>query len=108
VAEELTLEKLVGNRSAVHPDEATTATRRQVMDRTRHQVFSRSGLAGDQDGHVGGRGLLGDPAQLPHPGALPQRQLALELRGGVTQLGQSTRQPEIVLVHFHQLLRGCQ
>src|SRR5215470_3008847 len=53
VTEELALEQLARNRSAVDRDQGTIATRTQLMNRPRRQLLASPRLSGDQDRRVG-------------------------------------------------------
>ncbi len=56
VAEQLRLDQLLGNRRAVHLDEALAAAQAVAMDRPRDQLLADAALALDQHGRVGRRG----------------------------------------------------
>ena len=77
VAEQLRLEELLGERSAVDGDERTGAARAEIVDRARDQLLAGARLAGDQHGGV----ALG--------GALDHAEHALHRLGAPDQLAQA-------------------
>ena len=82
IAEQLALEHLARDRRAVEGDERLRGAARRAMDRPREYFLAGAGLAGEQDGDVGGRDALGDGEQLGHLLGHPEPAVGLEGVGG--------------------------
>src|SRR5262249_7111190 len=65
MAEELALEQMVGERSAVDDSERMVAARAPLMNLTRKHVLAGAGLAGQQDDRPAARGRVGGLQQRP-------------------------------------------
>src|SRR4051794_28006799 len=52
VPEKMSLREFLGHRGAVERDEDLVLSIRKRMDRTRYELFTRSGFARDENGHV--------------------------------------------------------
>jgi hypothetical protein len=78
VAEELGLQQFARHRRAVHLDEGGAAPRGVSVDRVSDDLLAHAGLAADEDGDVGPRGLLDDGLDLAHRRTHQEGQLGLQ------------------------------
>src|SRR4029450_8330439 len=82
VAEELSLEQLLGERRAVQRDERAALARGGLVDETRDDLLARPGLAADQDGGIGRgdlRRLLEDALPISRLSDDERARLAIDL-----------------------------
>ena len=117
--EQLALEQRFGQRRAVDGDEGLAATRREVVDRARHQLLAGAGLALDEhrgadrrhvldlDEHLlDGRRFADDAGALLQPAALDQPAHRGGDLDGVGRLGEERRQAELARQPFGVGLRS--
>ena len=66
VTEQFALDQRLRNRTAVEDDERLVRSLAHLVDRARHDLFARPGLALDDDGGARRSDLLQNPEDLPH------------------------------------------
>src|SRR5579859_947449 len=66
VAEQLAFQQILGDRRAVHRDEALARAPALAMDETGHQLLTGAGFARNHDRRVGGGDLLGHAQNIAH------------------------------------------
>ena len=110
VAEQLALQQRLGQRRAVHRDERVATPGRRVVDRPRHQLLARAGLAEDQHRADRLRHVADQLEDVVHPRALAQdgveRELLVQLLAQLRHLvlqrplaqGALDHQPEVLQV----------
>jgi hypothetical protein len=95
VTEHLALHEITRNRGAIHANERTILSRPAAVDGGRHELLSRSGLAGDEHARVGGCDLGDHLANAAKPRAVPDhfgREAKIGAQGSRFALGLSQLQ----------------